>query len=317
MRTYPKCILIALDMLMADHVSCYGYPRKTTPNIDELAAQGTVFTDCTSAFCCTMPSFTSMLSGKLPLNHGVVTNPWSEPNCHDIYLDDECPTILERLLDAGFLTAAVDNLMNFASHPNWFARGCRHYMNATGTSRPEAYMTRGGAINAELLPWLKAHAAEDFFLFVHYWDPHGPFTQPEEYNEPFREMELPIVTAPSGEQYVQGGGEAAALQEAGRERFDEYDGATAFVDERLGEVFSLLEDLNIADDTAVIVTSDHGRTPFGRRDPWRARGVYWGTMHVPLVMYLPGQEQIETVSHPVHGTDLAPTILQILGETVP
>ncbi len=317
MRQFRKLILIALDMLRADHLGGYGYPRETSPTLDALGAKGTRFSDCTSAFCCTVPSFTSMLTGKLPLNHGVVINPWSAPNCHSIFLDDECPTLAERLWSEDFLTAAVDNLINFASHPNWFARGYQHLMNATGTAASRAHYTRGAAINAELLPWLRANHQRDFFLFVHYWDPHGPFTQPEKYNEPFRQLALPTVPAASGEEYVQGAGLASAVAELGREPIDEYDGATRFVDERVGEVLSLLEDLGIAEDTVVIVTSDHGRGDFGRPDPWRARGVYQGTMHVPLIVHVPGLEAESVIEHPVHGTDLAPTIMQLLGRPVP
>jgi len=304
-------------MLRADHLGCYGYPRATSPNIDALAEQSSRFADCTSSFCCTVPSFTSMLTGKLPLNHGVVINPWQAPNCHSIFLDDECPTIAERLWEAGFLTAGVDNLINFASHPNWFARGYQHLMNATGTSRPVAYQTRGAAINAELLPWLRANHEHDFFLFVHYWDPHGPFTQPDEYNQPFRELPLPTVQAASGRQYVQGAGLAGAVEEKGREPIDQYDGAIRFVDEKVGEMLSLLHDLGAAEETAVIVTSDHGRTDYGRRDPWRARGVHQGTMHVPLIVHAPGLEHMPVIKSPVHGTDVAPTIMQLMGQPMP
>ncbi len=317
MQTYRKVILIALDMLRADHVGCHGYPRPTTPNIDALATEGTVFTDCTSSFCCTVPSFTSMLTGKLPRNHGVVINPWSAPNCHEIYLDDTVPTIAERLWSEDFLTAAVDNLINFASHPNWFARGYQHSLNATRTAAPQAYMTRGDAINAELLPWLRAHHERDFFLFVHYWDAHGPFTQPEEYNAPFRAMELPLTQTRTGEDYVVGAGPLRAVEKLGRGPIDQYDGATKFVDERVGEVLSLLDDLGRDEDTVVIITSDHGRTDYGRLDEWRARGVYQGTMHVPLIVHLPGAEQQAVVKAPVHGTDLVPTILELIGRGVP
>ncbi len=317
MQTYRKVILIALDMLRADHVGCHGYPRPTTPNIDALAQKSTVFTDCTSAFCCTMPSFTSMLTGKLPRNHGVVINPWNAPNCHEVYLDDTTPTIAERLWSESFLTAAVDNLISFASHPNWFARGNQHYLNATRTAAPRAYMTRGDAINAEVLPWLRANHERDFFLFVHYWDPHGPFTQPEKYNAPFRQMELPLSQTRTGEDYVIGAGPLRAVEKLGRGPIDEYDGATRFVDECVGEMLSLLDDLGRDTDTVVIITSDHGRTDYGRRDHWRARGVYQGTMHVPLVIHVPAADQPASVDHPVHATDLVPTVLELLGRELP
>ncbi len=308
-----KVILIALDMTRADHIGCYGYPRPTSPNLDALAEQGTRFANCTSSFCCTNPSFTAMLTGKLPLNTGVVINPWREPNTRRFQLDDTTRTVAERCWDAGILTAAVDNLINFAGHPNWFARGYEYYMNASRGSGIIAHHTRSPAINSLLLPWLREHADRDFFLFVHYWDPHGPWTQPEEWNQPFREMDLPRKTNAAGEDHVIGAGPARAVDEQARENMDLYDGAIAFVDAAVGEALALLEELGIAEETAVIVTSDHGRTDYGRPESWRARGVHQGEMHVPLIMRVPGLDQQSVSEFLAHGTDLVPTVLELLG----
>ena len=94
---------------------------------------------------------------------------------------------------------------------------------------------------------------------------------------------------------------------------DLYDGAISFVDAAVGEALALLEELGIAEETAVIVTSDHGRTDYGRPESWRARGVHQGEMHVPLIMRVPGLDQQPVSEFLAHGTDLVPTLLELLG----
>jgi len=308
----PKAVLIAVDMLRADHLSCYGYPRETSPNIDRLAAEGALFQNCMSAFCCTAPSFTSMLTGKLPLNHGVVVNPWNDPNVRRFTLDDTEPTLAGRLVRAGVTTAAVDNLLNFASHPGWFARGFQYYLNATNSPDMAAYKTRGDAINAMVLPWIRQHAEESFFLFIHYWDVHGPWTQSEEFTKPFRETELPTKTAASGEQWIVGAGPAKNIGPEEKERIDPMDGAIRFVDARVAEVFDTLRETGIYEDTTIILTSDHGRNGFDRWPCWQARGVSEGAVHVPLIVKSPDGSPGSTSDALVHGVDCAPTLVEIL-----
>ena len=107
-----KAILIALDMLRSDHLGCYGYPRETSPNIDAFAKEGTLFEDCTSSFCCTVPSFTGMLTGKSPLNHGIILNAWDAPNIRREWLDDEMPTLAEWKQSVADDPSAPDPLMD-------------------------------------------------------------------------------------------------------------------------------------------------------------------------------------------------------------
>lgn len=308
-----KVLLLALDMLRADHLGCYGYPRQTSPNLDAFAKEATLFEDCTCSFCCTAPSFTGMHTGKSPLNHGVVLNPWDVPNVRCSWLDDETPTLAEICCDAKITTAAVDNLMNFGNHPVWFARGQKYYLNASESSGRVAYLARADDINAMLLPWLEQHAKEDFFVFVHYWDPHGPFTQPEEWNAPYREGELPTDTAKSGDTYVPGAGPLANIGEEERAKIDEYDGSMRFLDDRLKQVFDLLEKLGVYDECAIMVTSDHGRNSFDQPPYWQARGVRWGACDVPLILKAPGVPAGQRCKAMVHGNDLAPTLLDLMG----
>ena len=308
-----KAILIALDMLRADHLSCYGYPRETTPNIDTFAEESTLFEDCTSSFCCTVPSFTGMLTGKSPLNHGMILNAWDVPNIRREWLDDETPTIAEVCWDAGLVTGAVDNLINFGNHPSWFARGQQFYMNASESSGRVAYLARADAINGMVLPWLDQHGQEDFLLFVHYWDPHGPWTQPEEWNEMFRAGDLPTEKAKSGETYVPGVGPLANIGPEEREKIDLYDGSTRFVDDRVKQVLDKLRELGIYDEAAIMITSDHGRNSMDQPPYWQARGVRWGACDVPLILKAPGVPAGKRCRTLVHGNDLAPTLLDLLG----
>ncbi len=93
-----KVLLLALDTLRADHLSGYGYYRPTSPVLDELMAKGTGFLNCSSAFSVTLPSFTSIVTGKYCANHKMVINPFMSPNQREIFLDDTTPTLAEVLL---------------------------------------------------------------------------------------------------------------------------------------------------------------------------------------------------------------------------
>lgn len=104
-----KILLLALDTLRADHLSGYGYYRPTSPVMDGLMARGTGFLNCSSAFSVTLPTFTSIISGKYCANHKMVVNPYMTPNQREVCLDDATPTLAEVLWDNGYATAAFDN----------------------------------------------------------------------------------------------------------------------------------------------------------------------------------------------------------------
>ena len=322
MATRPNVVLIVLDTLRADHLGCYGYFRDTSPNLDRLAKEGVLFKDAHATAIATGPGFTSIITGLSPIHHCFYLTPWNIPNLIDF--DDEIPTIAE-LVQAnveGITTAAFDNLVNFSSHMDQFVRGFEYYVNPTRDPGPVHATLVGGEVNKRLIPWLREHRDDHFFLFVHYWDPHTPYNQPEEFrgifkHEPGRLDDLVVKRAPAGYDYVPGWGKVGQLWEPspdeGKPTIDLYDGEIRYVDHLVGEVVSTLEELGIADRTVVIVTSDHGEQ-LGQHGLYDHRGLHESVIYIPLIIWGPGTiEGGKVVEGYVQQADIAPTILSLLG----
>ena len=161
-------ILIVIDTLRADHLSCYGYFRETSPTLDRLAREGVLFEDMYASGVPTGPGFTSIMTGLYPVSHKYYITPYDVPNAYQ--LDDDIPVLAEILWDHGYVTAAVDNLINFRSHMKHFVRGFEYYMNPTKTSRWVHHHVTADQVNRMAVPWIRRHSYERFFLFVHYWD---------------------------------------------------------------------------------------------------------------------------------------------------
>jgi len=317
-----NCILFVIDTLRADHLSCYGYFRNTSPNIDRIAEEGVLFKDAHATAIATGPGFTSILTGLSPIHHRFYLTPWNLPNLIDF--DDSIPTLPEIIQDEiqDCTTAAFDNLINFASHMDQFVRGFEYYVNLTRTSKPIHHHVVGGEINKRLIPWLESHSNERFFLFVHYWDPHTPYNQPEEYRKVFSHKpgnldDLVVKTAPAGYEYVPGWGKVGEIWDPdpaqSKVTIDLYDGEIRYVDALVGEVMEALERLNIADRTAVIVTSDHGEQ-LGQHGMYGHGMLHEAVIYIPLIIRCPNLlPEGKIIEGYVQQADIAPTILELMG----
>ena len=164
-------ILIVVDTLRASRLGCYGYERLTSPSMDRLAAQGARYERCFAPGIPTTPAHTTLYTGLHPLSHNIV--------CHggQADLDRKIPVLPELLQQAGYTTAGVDNLINIKP---WLARGYEFYINP-GFRHKLRLLVSCEEINARAIPWLRSHCREQFFLFVHYWEPHTPYMPPERY----------------------------------------------------------------------------------------------------------------------------------------
>ena len=308
-----KILLLALDTLRADHLSGYGYYRPTSPVMDGLMGRGTGFLNCSSAFSVTLPAFTSIVSGKYCANHKMVINPYMSPNQREVNLDDTTPTLAEVLWDNGYTTAAFDNLLNFGNHPSWFVRGYEYYVNVTRTSKPQHHWILAEDLNGRLLPWLRDHADEDFFVFAHFWDPHGPYNAPEPYDSMYLDSELKVKTAKSGVSYVERAGPLAELKDAERAKLARYDGEINYLDSQISRILETLESCGIADETAIIIVGDHGEIMVERDVHFDHRGVYDFNIHVPLILYSPTLDhQVGRSAAYVSHVDIFPTVLDLL-----
>jgi arylsulfatase len=300
-----------LDTLRSDHLHCYGYFRETSPNIDRLAAEGVLFEDSYASAIATGPGFTSLFTGLAAINHGFYLTPWNVPNAP--LLDDRIMTLPELIQARGdYTTAAFDNLVNFRSHMKQFVRGFEFYTNITRSPAWLHHHVLAEEINHRLLPWLEHHADERFFVFVHYWDPHTPYNQPQAFRGRFDQAKGDIVTrrAPDGYEYVPGWGLADQLPGDERLSIDLYDDEVFYADYCVGQVRAKLEGLGLLDDTAIVLTADHGED-LDLHGLWGHGTVHETTIRVPLIVrdpkhVPPGKRVAGFVQH----ADNLPTVLE-------
>jgi len=317
-----KFIVFFWDTMRADHASCYGYPRETTPNLGALAREGFLFENDTSVTGHTGPTFTSYVTGRYPFSHDIITTLPSQPNCRDDTLDDTIPLLPDELRRRfHYLTAAFDNLMLWPSQPRWMVRGNDYYVN---TVHPETYFCAAVLaehINARLLPFIEANKDRDFYIMVHYWDPHQPYNQPEPYRSIHCDGPVPAEkTARDGRRYIPLWGWLEDLTEEHRGNVNLYDGEFTYCDYHFGRVVEKLKSLGIYDDTTVIVTADHGEDMYEHNAPLEHRETYQSTVHVPLVVKPARELNLNPpgrISQLVSPIDILPSVFDMIGEEPP
>ena len=326
-------LLIVNDTLRADHMSGYGYFRETSPNMDALADEGILFEEFFASGVCTGTAFTSIHTALYPIHHKVYNV--APPD----YILDQTPTLAEMLRAEGYTTAAFDNLAYnraWSQDPVHYYRGFETYVSDISNPRDWNDLgerVRGDWYNKRLIPWIEDHSQERFFAFVHYWDVHQPYTQPEPYRKLFQHKEgdltdLEVREAPAGYSYVPGWGKVGELYEGygvvpeqrspgtipSREAsIDLYDGSVAYVDHCIGEVVEALKEKGVFEDTLIVVTSDHGEL-LGQHGIYTHVNLYDANIHIPLIISRPAKM---TSGRRVKGfgsqVDIIPTILDLVG----
>jgi arylsulfatase len=308
-------LLITCDTLRADRLGAYGYERDTSPELDALAAEGAVFEEAYATAPMTQPSISSLLTGRLPEHIGVARGNLRR-------LPSEVETIAERLRDEGITTAAVIS--------NWVLRrapaadgdvgaqqGFEHFddeMDKKERNR-EAFERTAPDTTDAALAWLEGHdEARSFFLWVHYQDPHGPYTPPRKLGQKFaREPSSEAAVAPGDT--VIGHRQIPSYQLLGDERRpsvyrDLYDGEIRFFDRELGRLLGWLRERDWLADATVIFTSDHGES-LGEHDYWFCHGenVHREVVRVPLVVKSPGGPR-GRIDHVASLIDVWPTVME-------
>lgn len=312
-------VLIVIDTLRADHLGCYGYSYNTTPHLDRLASEGVLFENCFAPGIPTLPAHATLYTGRHPIAHNIVSHGG------EVDLDEAIVVFPELLQQAGFATtAAVDNL---ASLKPWMARGYDTYLNPAARHQLELLVSCE-EINGAAVKWLRQRPARPFFLFLHYWEPHTPYLPPERYRnfyeggDPFDPGNRTLVgmeAHPLGQLWRQTWFPKLGGQVTDGDYIRSlYDGEVRHADEGIGTFLQALERLGLAEDTLVIVTSDHGETFYERGIFFDHHGLYDENIRVPLLLRWPGHLPAgRRVPHLVQHLDLAPTILTAAGVRVP
>ena len=305
----PNIVLIAVDTLRADRLSSYGYESTATPHLDALARDGTLFLDPISPSTQTPPSFASLFTGQLVARHGFLFATSK--------LAPGLPTLARVLRQNGWTTHAV--AFHAALHDRTLARGFERYFNLPRTRhRADQNLAKG-------LEFLAAHGDRRFFFFLHFSDPHQPFTHPPEF---VREetaaaltehgVELPFNLRGSiGEcpPCAAEGGIGADFRRVVRDLYDE---EVAYVDAQIGSFLQALKDRDLYDDTIIVFTSDHGETLWDHYDVFGHGGFnqHDALTRVPLIVKPAagrGYASGRVVRTQVRSFALMPTVLEMVG----
>jgi arylsulfatase A-like enzyme len=310
-------ILIIVDTLRADALSCYSADAPHTPNIDQLAGDGVMFRKAIAPAPWTLPAVSSIMTGLSPLVHTAIRRRSKLPT--------ELTTLAEHMRDAGYHTAGL-GFNPFLTREYNMSQGFSEYYFPIKSGRSNSL---GGWILQRLLPdllpstenpqrltdmataWLGKSGGAPFFLWLHYFDPHEPYSPPDAYL-PSSEPPPRIGTTFGRVQDVRGGYFVPSLTERDWIRRLYY-GEVRYVDNCLGQLMKSLRDLGIYDDALIVLTSDHGEEFWEHGRYEHGQSVYQELLRVPLMFKLPGSSDRGVVDAPVTTESITPTILELCG----
>ena len=317
--TRANVILIAIDTMRAGHISCYGYPRKTTPNLDRFAQDAVRFALCINHSAHTLPSFTTLTTGLDPAKHECPATLWNTINESRQRLDDRVPTTAEILFKAGYTTVAFDDLISFGCGPHWFAKGWEYYINLRNSATLKNGKIRLSAVNRRAIEWLKSNISQPFFMFLHPWDTHQGYAPPSPFDERFQDFDVDLkpIKTEAEEEYIRECGPVSAIGNYEKDSINRYDGEYACVDHYLGEFFDFLKEMELYDDALIIVWSDHGDDMAEHHCHFEHRECYDAVLNVPLIIkypknYMGGETAGRVVESLVSNSDILPTLLEFL-----
>lgn len=332
-----RVLIVDCDSLRADHLGCYGYHRETSPNVDRLAAEGARFSRCYASDTPCLPSRTALWFGRFGVHTGVVGHAGTSARIR--YPGDGHGTDPDRLpltMALGLAGVRTTTFSTFAQrHLAW------HFY--AGWTEIQRFSDKNGSedadeLEAPAIAWLREHGREDaWLLHLNFWDPHTIYTTPDAYGDPFADVPAPafpsadaIAAAQETFGYLGARDVITNLPPAprhpaaidGRDGFkrwiDGYDTAIRYFDDALGRILHVLDELGVLDDTAVVVTADHGENQ-GELNLYGAHVTAdRPTCNVPLVVRWPDVTAEATVCEElVYQLDLAPTLCELLGAETP
>ena len=302
-------LFISVDTLRADHLGIYGYVRDTSPNIDELAQEGILFSQAFTQWPQTVGSLASIVTSTYRYYHDV-NRMWRDQ------LSDDFVLLPETLKNAGYNTIGVTPFVAAAHN---FHQGIDASVK-TWEEFSENYDAE--EVTEYAISWLKDNADKrKFFMWLHYSDPHTPYEPPEPYNELYvgdrhynDSKTIPFHSGP----YDNMGGISTRVRLGTHDEVDyyvaQYDGEIRYMDESVGKLLDAIKTMGLSDNTMIIFTADHGES-LGDHDFYFAHGLlpYDASFKVPLIVKIPDlQSKVKVLDQPVELIDIMPTILDVL-----
>lgn len=303
-------LLVTIDTLRADHLGSYGYDRARTPHLDQLAADGLRFEQATTASNNTLPAHPSILTGRYPRSLGVPRNSFPLPRSEI--------TLAQRFRESGYETAAFISGSALESSMGLSA-GFDTYDEALGIHELDQEQRRAQDTTDAVLCWLKAREPGRAFVWLHYFDPHYPYTPPPPFDSLYGDdYEGP---ADGSMEYLshlwsKGSARIRPSHEDLQRLVDLYDGEIAYTDGQLGRLLATIDELGLRDEAIVAVTADHGES-LTEHDYLFNHGLhlYEPSLRVPLLVRLPSSYRVEArvISASVQTLDPFPTLLEAAG----
>ncbi|MBN2105430.1 sulfatase-like hydrolase/transferase [bacterium] len=299
----PNVLFIIIDTLRADHLGCYGYNRNTSPNIDSLAENAIRFENAISAAPWTSPSIASMMTSQYPAFMGFHHDP--------IEINDKFVTLAEIFKQNNYKTKGIISHVYLSSKLK-FDQGFDSFDEEN--ARDHSHIS-SASITDKAIAYLEENKNKKNFLFLHYFDPHYDYMLHETYNF------LPEYNGCyySGQPIENLRAFAPCMDKEDIEYIiGLHDSEIAYTDEHIGRLFNKLKELDLFNNTLIIVTGDHGEEFLERGDYWigHATKLYQEMIHVPLIVKPPGATK--SVAKNYFGMiDLMPMIVNIDNWTIP
>lgn len=343
----PNIIFIVIDTLRADHLSCYGYNKNTSPNIDRIAKQGVLFKNCYINKLGSEAGFTTIATGMDPQVHGIcgpalrITDE-QKKNLKDVNLK----TLAEFLKENKYITIGLawmgkwhkkgfdfyldpsdkdekmktekffSNILSYSPKLKRIASklygGAFSFLRHKITGFKDSKLVADSAINL-----IEKHKNNKFFMFVHFEDAHTPYMCPKEYIIKSESNNILVKDLLDGMNNKQ----LAELYRAwwGKlkhtsEIIDLYDGCISMIDYQVNRIIEKAKELNLYDDTLFIITADHGESLIEHGAYFAHHKLFEGTAHIPLIFLYPKIINKNVINDSlIQQSSITPTILDLLG----
>ncbi len=321
---HNNVVLIMLDTVRADHLSCYGYARPTTPHLDAVARQGVLFERAIAPTSWTLPALASVLTGLLPHQHGAA---WNQAMAAQ-------PLTLAEILKAQGYQAAAFNANEEFGLAGWgLNQGFDVYVDAHDWLRHNLAATFVGQslyqtlfrefvsfnefdhldadqINRQVLDWYAHRSRRPYFLFINYMDAHRPYVPPAPYDHRFGRISKPVLWHISAA--LRDGHWRRPITPSERQSLlDGYDNSLNYLDAQIARLLDVLQASPDNERTFVIIAGDHGEG-FGEHSAYdHGWDLYREVLHVPILVSGPGLPTGQRVAGVAELREIFPTVLKL------
>jgi len=331
---YPNIILISLDAVRTDHLSLYGYPLETSPNLDKLSKESLVFENSISSAVWTIISHGAIFTGKYASHF--------DPEHTNKGLNDEETTLAEILRVKGYNTVGFisapwikakfglgQGFVTYKDRLDFFEHGLTFdkfsikgaiftflpiYKSIIDTDR----FRTAEKTNKFVFKWLDENKDDPFFMFVHYSEIHDPYVEKEEFRKKFtndtrdfKELKRQFVESTNKKRY------GNVSKDVVSSLIKLYDAAIYNIDYEVGNLLRKLDELGIKNNTIIIITADHGEEFYEHGYFLHGRTLYQELIHVPLIIYYPKEFKAKRIKEIVSTIDIFPTVLDVLDMEIP